>query len=106
MRSSGADSTDRSRVPPTCWSPSSRGARGQQRRLHQGEHHDQHDHDVEELVAPGVPAVRGIVVSTIGTAPRSPDQDRKACSRQGSRNGPSDDEHRQRPGDQQQGPHR
>src|SRR6266487_4953633 len=39
------------------------------------------------LVAPGRRALMGIVASTIGTAPRSPAQDRKACWRQGTRSG-------------------
>ncbi len=39
------------------------------------------------LVAPGNRALTGIVASTIGTAPRSPAQDRKACWRQGTRSG-------------------
>ena len=51
---------------------------------------------------PGRPAVSGTVARTIGTAPRSPAQDRNACSRHGTRNGSQRHEHRQRPGDQQQ----
>jgi len=38
-------------------------------------------------VAPGTWAFMGIVASTTGTAPRSPAQDKKACGRQGTRNG-------------------
>ena len=38
-------------------------------------------------VAPGTRAFMGIVASTIGTAPRSPAQDKKPCWRQGIRSG-------------------
>ena len=51
---------------------------------------------------PGVPAVRGTVASTTGTAPRSPAQDRNACSRHGTRNGVIDTSTDSGPGQQQQ----
>ena len=49
-----------------------------------------------------VPSVAGTVASTIGTAPRRPAQERKAWSRSGIRNGVSETQHGQRPGDEQQ----
>ena len=42
----------------------------------------------------------GIVASTIGTAPRSPAQDRKACSRSGTLNQTAETTDRHRPGDE------
>ncbi len=39
------------------------------------------------LRAPSTPWINGINANTIGTAPRSPDQERNACSRHGTLNG-------------------
>ena len=39
---------------------------------------------------PGTPSTIGYVASTMGTAPRNPAQDRKACSRSGTRKPVSD----------------
>jgi hypothetical protein len=66
--------------------------------LHQGEDDDQHEDRVEQPSAPGVPADSGMVASTIGTAPRSPAQDRNAlpASRPG-RGPPAAGRRRRRP---------
>ena len=69
--------------------PSLRATQGRRGALHQGVDDDHHDDDVEQEQSEcsARPVISGIIASTIGTAPRSPDQDRNACSRQGSRNG-------------------
>ena len=50
----------------------------------------------------GTPRTIGKVASTIGTAPRSPAQDRNACSRNGIRKATQGRGHRQRPRSEKQ----
>ena len=70
------------------------------------EDHHQDEHDVQQPVAVGTPRTIGKVASTIGTAPRSPAQERNACSRNGTRNGDERRDHRQRPREREAGPGR
>ena len=63
--------------------PEPRASQRQRGALHQREDHHQHEDDVEAAASLRARRrVSGIVASTIGTAPRSPAQDRNACSRQ------------------------
>ena len=81
----------------------------QRRAGDQGVDHHHHEHDVEELARRrSTSSASGIVVSTIGTAPRSPAHDMNACSRAASGAERQRAEHRQRPrheGQQQPGQH-
>ena len=75
------------------------GHQRQRRPGQQGVDHDEDEDDVEELGRhPSTPSASGIVASTIGTAPRSPAQERNASSRTGIGCTSAADHHRQRPG--------
>ena len=77
----------------------------QRRALQEGEHDDEHEHGVDSPARSARPRCSGMSASTIGTAPRSPDHDRNACSRHGTRNGAAAAIDRERPRGHQQHDH-
>ena len=84
--SSGAASTWTSRAWSGCVTPSSRAAAGRLGPWTRVNTTTSTNTTCSRSSAPSTPETMGNVASTIGTAPRSPAQDRKSCSRRGTRN--------------------
>ena len=80
--SSGAASTSRSRASPGAATRSTRATNGSVGPCTRVKTITMTKTSLKIVFAPGTAAAQGMVASTMGTAPRSPAQERNACSRQ------------------------